>query len=164
MKAYKIVYTIFWLSSILITGFFVFSIVPREILKRFLAAMLVMVLISIAVPNVMIFYEIRSANLTVANMVSQQIHLQRKRQQKRSTVTLLMIVGLFFLCYAPRVIHLQLQKNSESTAFYCISRITALCGFCNSVINPWLYSYRKDDIRTRVVELIRNLLTRIRCC
>ena len=163
MKAYKIVYIVFWLYPIVIMGLWVFSIVQLEILRRPLSVMLSIVLISVVVPNIMVFHEIRSSNLTIANTVSQQILSQRKRQQKRSAVTLLKIVGIFFLCYLPRVIHLQLKLNSQSAAFYHSERITALLGFSNSVINPFLYCYRKDDIRTRVLELIRSLLTRIQC-
>ena len=163
MQAYKIAYIVFWLYPVVIMGLWVFSIAPLEILRRALSVMLIIVLIIVAVPNIMIFYEIRSTNLSVADIVSQQILAQRKRQQKRSAVTLLTIVGIFFLCYLPRVIHLQLDLNSQSAAFYHSERITALCGFSNSVINPFLYCYRKDNIRTRVFELIRNLLTRIRC-
>lgn len=164
MKAYKIAYMVFWLYPIAIMGLWVLNIVQLEILKRSLSAMLGIVLISVAIPNIMIFYEIHSRNSAVINMVSQQIQLQRKRQLKRSAVTLLTIVGMFFLCYLPRVIHLLLKLNSQSVAFYHSERITALCGFFNSVVNPFLYCYRKDDIRTAVFKLIRNLIITIRCC
>ena len=164
MKIYKIVYILFWLYPITIMALWVLRIAPLETLRRALSVMLGIVLICVAVPNVMIFYEIRAGNLKVANMVSQQIQLQRKRQQKRSALTLLTIVVIFFVCYLPRVIHLQLKLNSQSASFYHSERITALCGFFNSVINPFLYCYRKDDIRKRVLELIWNLRTRIHCC
>ena len=164
MKAYKIVYIVFWLCSIMAMSLWVLDIVQLTILRPALSVMLSIVLISVVVPNIMVFYEICSSNLTIGNMVSQQIQSQRKRQQKRSAVTLLTIVGIFYLCYLPRVIHFQLKQNSESTAFYHSTRITALFGFLNSVINPFLYGYRKKDIRARVLEVIRKLLARIRCC
>ena len=162
MKVYKIVYFGFWLCSILVTGLWVLDIVQLRIFRHVISVMLIIVLICLVLSNAMIFYEIRSTNLTVADIVSQQILAQRKRKQKHSAVTLLTTVGIFILCYLPRVIHFQLKQNSESTAFYHSTRITALFGFLNSVINPFFYGYRKDDIRARVLELIRKLLTRIR--
>lgn len=101
----------------------------------------------------------------------QQIHANESPQNfatpainfnkyKKSVVSILFIVVIFYMSYFPFLIHLGLLvfRLTNSDSIKLSFNATAVLLFISSSLNPLLYLWRMKDIRNEVVQLVKRIL------
>ena len=95
------------------------------------------------------------ANGTLQSVRQPSINMAK---YKKSVVTVLLILALFYLCYLPFVLNVILltlwEKSLELiTAF----KVSTLLTFVSAMLNPCLYCWRIREIRNEVRQLSRKI-------
>ena len=75
---------------------------------------------------------------------------------EKSVMTILYIVGLFYFCFFPYIVTIGLFVrfgNNDSRELSVALHITAVFLFASSSLNPLLYLWRMNDVRTAVKRL-----------
>ena len=95
------------------------------------------------------------ANGTLQSVRQPSINMAK---YKKSVVTVLLILALFYLCYLPFVLNVILltlwEKSLELiTAF----KVSTLLTFVSAMLNPCLYCWRIREIRDGVRQLSRKI-------
>ncbi|KAL9964079.1 hypothetical protein ACROYT_G027658 [Oculina patagonica] len=93
-------------------------------------------------------------NFQTADSCPVNYRLSRIMRYKKSTLTMLYIVGIFVLCYIPflcvKIVHkIDGYTTSVKTAYLYASTVV----FLNSTFNPVVYCWRIPDIRRAVKEV-----------
>ena len=87
-----------------------------------------------------------------------QVHIQRQEKNKKTTLTLIMLVGIFTVSTAP--LHcLMMADMLLGTSLMLHHKVVSMLAFCNPLMNPVLYGYRVPVIKEGIVILARNV-----CC
>ena len=80
--------------------------------------------------------------------------LLRMKRYKKSTLTMLYIIGIFIICYIPLLCVRILYRTEGYTANVKTANLyTTTIVFLNSSLNPMVYCWRISDIRSAVKEI-----------
>lgn len=84
------------------------------------------------------------------------------KEKKRSSASMLVLYGLFLLCYTPYIgVQIALLVGVENFMVHASEILTVSIVFVNSVLNPLLYCWRMRDIRRAMVSVIPCTLKRM---
>ncbi|KAM9070931.1 melanocyte-stimulating hormone receptor [Sarcophilus harrisii] len=76
----------------------------------------------------------------------------------RGAVTLTILLGIFFLCWAPFFLHLTLivlcPKHPTCSCYFQNFNLFLILIICNSVIDPLIYAFRSQELRKTLKEVI----------
>ncbi|XP_074140806.1 LOW QUALITY PROTEIN: tubulin beta-3 chain [Sminthopsis crassicaudata] len=76
----------------------------------------------------------------------------------RGAVTLTILLGIFFLCWAPFFLHLTLivlcPKHPMCSCYFQNFNLFLILIICNSVIDPLIYAFRSQELRKTLKEVI----------
>ena len=161
-RIYKWIFTISWLLPVSVIVLTRTTSVEADTGKRILSAILSVNVICIVLSNWRIYGIIRTNNSSVGDVLSQAAVEHRRKKQKRLLKTLAAITIFFLVCHLPRTIVHQLQLNEDSLAFYHASRYCSILIFLNSSLNPIIFCYRKEDIRSVVYETLFTVISGVR--
>ncbi|XP_078344062.1 uncharacterized protein LOC144629717 [Oculina patagonica] len=106
----------------------------------------------------------------IIRLHQQQIHANELSQNvaqpainfekyKKSIFTILYILALFYISYLPTVISLGsvlVLSMNEFTSIFLIASTILVC--LSSLLNPLLYLWRMNDIRTEVRDLVKKMI------
>lgn len=102
----------------------------------------------------------RKRRIQQISCVSTEI-TQRQDANRHKTITL--ILAVYYLCYAPKLIHkMILYFGVQDSNFIYAARITETFVHLNSACNPCIYTYRNKAIREAVKITISNILGQLR--
>lgn len=89
------------------------------------------------------------------NNPSKETTKSAMKEKKRSSASMLVLYGLFLLCYTPYIgVQLALLFGAENVLVHASEIITVSIVFVNSVLNPLLYCWRMRDIRRAMLSVI----------
>ncbi|XP_072492491.1 melanocyte-stimulating hormone receptor [Notamacropus eugenii] len=76
----------------------------------------------------------------------------------KGAVTLTILLGIFFLCWAPFFLHLTLivlcPKHPTCSCYFQNFNLFLILIICNSVIDPLIYAFRSQELRKTLKEVI----------
>ena len=98
------------------------------------------------------------ASATSQNYVQQAIN---SAKYKKSVLTILLIVALFYISYLPFLVFigLDISRGSHSKIALAYS-FSLIFMFLSSSLNPLLYFWRMKDIRNEIRHLLKHFLSR----
>ena len=85
---------------------------------------------------------------------------------KKSVLTMLYIVGVFFICYLPTNIFVILKRlgviftSKKNSSYYLTVDFLAFLVCVSSAVNPLLYYWRNGEIRQAVKDVVKRTLQR----
>ena len=101
--------------------------------------------------------QIQAQVVSVSQSVSVSTKTIHELKAKKSLMTVVYIVGLFWLCYLPFASVLVSQLIAGPTPSLRIAyATTATVVFANSVVNPGLYCWRIGEIRAALRKYVRK--------
>ena len=160
-KIYSWIFGMSWFIPVLIFTLGTSNIMAPDTSRRFLSVIFAVNVICIVLSNWRVYAIIRAQNSSVGDILSQAAAEQRRKKQKRLLNTLLVVTSFFLACNLPNLIVLQIPLNEDSSAFYHAFRYSSVLTFLNSALNPILFCYRKEDIRTVVLQTLFTLISRV---
>ena len=148
----------FWLTWIIITVLR-FFVVSRKILRIIAVNFLVLTSAIIFLAYIMIYRLVRRHQLQIRQQCFTRSPDDQKTidmvRYKRSTITMLYILGFFLLCYFPflcvMLIEVAIGETLPSKAAYLYT-VTSI--FINSALNPLIYCWRMMEIRLAIRKII----------
>ena len=152
----------FWLLWITITVLR-FFVVSRKILRIIAVNFLVITSAIMFMAYILIYrlvrrhqFQIRQQCFTRSPDDNRNKNIDMVRY-KRSTITMLYILGFFLLCYFPfllvMLVELAIGETLQSKAAYLYT-VTSI--FINSALNPLIYCWRMMEIRTAIRKIITS--------
>ncbi|XP_075386020.1 melanocortin receptor 5 [Tenrec ecaudatus] len=82
----------------------------------------------------------------------------RQRTSMCGAVTLTMLLGIFIVCWSPFFLHLILMiscpQNPYCSCFMSQFNMYLILIMCNSVIDPLIYAFRSQEMRTTLKEIV----------
>ena len=148
----------FWLLWITITVLR-FFVVNRKILRISAVNFLVITSAIMFLAYIMIYRLVRRHHLQIRQLCftrSPDKNIDMVRY-KRSTITMLYILGFFLLCYFPfllvMLVELSIGETLQSKAAYLYT-VTSI--FINSALNPLIYCWRMMEIRMAILKIITS--------
>lgn len=152
----------FWLLWITITVLR-FFVVNRKILRIIAVNFLVITSAIMFMAYIMIYKLVRRHQLQIRQQCfTRSPDDNRKRtidmvRYKRSTITMLYILGFFLLCYFPfllvMLVEVAIGETLQSKAAYLYT-VTSI--FINSALNPLIYCWRMMEIRMAIRKIITS--------
>lgn len=149
----------FWLLWIIITVLR-FFVVNRNILRIIAVNFLVITSAIMFLAYVMIYRLVRRHQLQIRQQCFTRSPDDNRHKiidmvrYKRSTITMLYILGFFLLCYFPfllvMLVELAVGETLQSKAAYLYT-VTSI--FINSAINPLIYCWRMMEIRMAIQKI-----------
>ena len=98
------------------------------------------------------------ASSTSQNYVQQAIN---SAKYKKSVLTILLIVVLFYISYLPFLVFVGLDVSHESHSKIALAySFSMIFMFLSSALNPLLYFWRMKDIRNEIRHLLKQFLSR----
>ncbi|XP_022807550.1 beta-3 adrenergic receptor-like [Stylophora pistillata] len=156
----------FWLTWILIIVLR-FFIVNRKILRIIAVHFLVLTSAIMFMAYIMIFKLVRRHQMQIQrqcftrsnddcrNPGNKTIDMVR---YKRSTITMLYILGFFLLCYFPflvvMLVEIAIGETLQTKVAYLYT-VTSI--FINSAVNPLIYCWRMKEIRMAIMKIINSV-------
>ena len=153
----------FWLLWITITVLR-FFVVNRKILRIIAVIFLVITSAIMLLAYIMIYRLVRRHQLQISRQQCFTRSPDDNRNKnidmvryKRSTITMLYILGFFLLCYFPfllvMLVELATGETLQSKAAYLYT-VTSI--FINSALNPLIYCWRMMEIRMAIRKIITS--------
>lgn len=152
----------FWLLWITIT-ILRFFVVNRKILRIIAVNFLVLTSAIMFLAYIMIYRLVRRHQLQIRRQCFTRSPDDNRNKDidmvryKRSTITMLYILGFFLLCYFPfllvMLVELATGETLQSKAAYLYT-VTSI--FINSALNPLIYCWRMMEIRTAIRKIITS--------
>lgn len=152
----------FWLIWILITVLR-FFVVNRKILRIIAVNFLVLTSSIMFIAYIMIYRLVRRHQMQIQQQCftrspddgrNKTIDMVR---YKRSTITMLYILGLFLFCYFPflcvMIVEIAIGETLQTKAAYLYT-VTSI--FINSALNPLIYCWRMMEIRIAIQKIINS--------
>ena len=155
----KVVLT-FWLIWIIIT-ILRFFVVSRKILRIIAVNFLVITSAIMFMAYIMIYRLVRRHQVQIQQQCFARSPGETKKtidmvRYKRSTITMLYILGFFLLCYFPflmvMVVELAKGETLQTKAAYLYT-VTSI--FINSAMNPLIYCWRMMEIRMAIRKILK---------
>lgn len=150
----------FWLIWIIITVLR-FFVVSRKILRIIAVNFLVITSAIMFMAYIMIYKLVRRHQMQIRQQCfsrspgdnSKSIDMVR---YKRSTITMLYILGFFLFCYFPflvvMLVEVAIGETLQTKAAYLYT-VTSI--FINSALNPLIYCWRMMEIRVAILKIIK---------
>ena len=105
--------------------------------------------------------QIQAQVIATSHSITVSAQTVNEIKARKSLMTVVYIVGLFWVCYLPfacvLVSYLIVGETPSLRTAYCI---TATAVFANSAINPALYCWRIAEIRQALLKCARKVLGR----
>lgn len=152
----------FWLIWILITVLR-FFVVNRKILRIIAVNFLVLTSAIMFIAYIMIYRLVRRHQMQIQQQCftrspgdgrNKTIDMVR---YKRSTITMLYILGFFLFCYFPflcvMIVEIAIGETLQTKAAYLYT-VTSI--FINSALNPLIYCWRMMEIRIAIRKIINS--------
>lgn len=155
----KVVLT-FWLIWIIIT-ILRFFVVSRKILRIIAVNFLVITSAIMFMAYMMIYRLVRRHQVQIQQQCFARSPSETNKtidmvRYKRSTITMLYILGFFLLCYFPflmvMVVELTIGETIQTKAAYLYT-VTSI--FINSAMNPLIYCWRMMEIRKAICKMLK---------
>ena len=150
----------FWLLWIAITVLR-FFVVNRKMLRIIAVNFLVITSVLMFLAYIMIYRLVRRHQLQIRQQCFTRSPDDNRNKNidmvryKRSTITMLYILGFFLLCYFPfllvMLVELAIGETLQSKAAYLYT-VTSI--FINSALNPLIYCWRMMEIRMAIRKII----------
>ena len=112
---------------------------------------------------VRIFVAVRQHSARIAKYTSGGHEVMKL--QRRITLTLLLVLVVFMICWGPFVLLIALANGGTpvSQLPYGLGVAAYWCGFFNSSLNPIIYIIRNDKFREGYVDILTELWYGLRC-
>lgn len=149
----------FWLIWIIITALR-FFVVNRKILRIIAVNFLVITSAIMVMAYIMIYKLVRRHQMQIRQQCFTRSPGESNKtidmvRFKRSTMTMLYILGFFILCYFPflmvMLVELAIGETLETKAAYLYT-VTSI--FINSTLNPMIYCWRMMEIRMAIRKIL----------
>ncbi|KAJ8027074.1 Adenosine receptor A2b [Holothuria leucospilota] len=88
-----------------------------------------------------------------------------RKSTMRATVTTVMILGVFAICWLPSSAKFFIETYADITdeSLFLIQTMAEILSFMNSAINPYLYASRNRDFRRAYEKVLSRYVTRCLC-
>lgn len=156
----------FWLIWILITVMR-FVLINRKILRIIAVNFLVLTSTTMFIAYIMIFRLVRRHQMQIQQQCFTRSQANGRNpgnktidmvRYKRSTITMLYILGFFLLCYFPFLVVMLVQiaiGETLQTKVAYLYTVTSI--FINSAVNPLIYCWRMKEIRMAIMKVINSV-------
>ena len=85
----------------------------------------------------------------------------RKARERKTAKTMAIVLGLFFVCYAPMLIYLVLEFFSSSKSTLVVRKklffVASTASFANSSMNVFVYYWRNEEMRSAMLKVIKKI-------
>ncbi|EDV22100.1 uncharacterized protein TRIADDRAFT_29133 [Trichoplax adhaerens] len=122
----------------------VIQVQQNRVFLLMIYSLVVIILTCIVICCVLILLVIHKLRNTVADICTSSIHA---RAVSKSTVTLMLIVGVFILCLMPAVVVTFITCFTNVQFHVTIYQMAICLTYLNSAINPILYGFSSQDFR-----------------
>ena len=149
----------FWLIWIIITVLR-FFVVSRKVLRIIAVNFLVITSVIMFMAYTMIYKLVRRHQMQIRQQCFTQTPGDNSKtidmvRYKRSTITMLYILGFFLLCYFPFLVVMLVEVAKGETLLTKAAYLyTVTSIFINSALNPLIYCWRMMEIRTAIRKII----------
>lgn len=89
-----------------------------------------------------------------------ELEEKERKSTMRATVTTVMILGVFAVCWLPSSAKFFIEIYAETTdeVLFLIQTMAEVLSFMNSAINPYLYASRNKDFKRTYEKVLRQLI------